>query len=247
MSLDYHNPFGYVIRISEQAFIQMCLAGLEAYSVSHRDNPGHKTGLETYGLLFGHEVEMSNKQTLYSVELATVDTSAWRTRTGVTPNMSALNLKRDFMTSFFPQHDFLGNFHSHPYAASYREIVKGNWHTLSPTDREHVEGDSSDYLARHGYRIAIVLTVTLLEKIDKKKHKPLDSSTVAFTLGNYRLLLKAYATSFDDAEECMAIVKDDEIRLDCPAVLGMVEEYTEFGKGRCRGRMSHACGKIYRC
>ncbi len=50
MQLDYH------VRISEDALIQLVLNGLEAYSVHHPGNKKSKTRLETYGLLWGHEI-----------------------------------------------------------------------------------------------------------------------------------------------------------------------------------------------
>lgn len=108
---------GYVVRVHENALIQMCLSGLEAYSIWHRQK-GPRTRLETYGALWGHELSLPGGPTVYSVEMATVDTSAERTHDAVTPVWDALQLKRDVMTSFWPQYDFLGDFHTHPYAST---------------------------------------------------------------------------------------------------------------------------------
>lgn len=120
-----YNVNGYIIRIGENALIQMCLNGLEAYSIAHKEGKRFQKHLETLGLLWGHELELSNKKTLYCVELASVDTSAERYHDSCEPNDDALELKRNILTSFWPQYDFLGDFHTHPYK-NYLEVPKEN-------------------------------------------------------------------------------------------------------------------------
>jgi len=61
-----YNSRGYIIRISENALIQMVLNGLEAYSIFHRGIKGPRVTLETLGWLWGYEVVLANKQNLYS-------------------------------------------------------------------------------------------------------------------------------------------------------------------------------------
>jgi len=107
------NTSGYIIRISEQAPVHMCLSGMEAFSASHLRR-GPRIRLETYGSLWGHEVRLPRGRTLYSVEMAAVDTSAKMENDEVRPAPAALDLKRDVMTSFWPQLEFLGDFHTHP-------------------------------------------------------------------------------------------------------------------------------------
>ena len=102
-----YNDNGYIIRIGENALIQMCLNGLEAYSIAHKKGKRSQKPLETLGLLWGHELELSNKKTLYCVEFASIDTSAERNHDSCEPNDEALELKRNVLTSFWPQYDFL--------------------------------------------------------------------------------------------------------------------------------------------
>ena len=97
-----YNIRGYIIRISENALIQMVLNGLEAYSIFHRGIKGPRVALETLGWLWGYEVVLPNNQNLYSIENMSIDTSAVRDHGYCDPNDRALELKRDLMTSFWP-------------------------------------------------------------------------------------------------------------------------------------------------
>jgi hypothetical protein len=124
----------YYIRISENALIQLVLNGLEAYSVYHQGKKRAETRLETYGLLWGHETHLPNNNgILYSIELISVDTSAERAHSFCSPNDSALQLKRDIMTSFLPHYDFLGDFHTHPYK-KYTDVTKNKCYNYSADD-----------------------------------------------------------------------------------------------------------------
>ena len=87
--------------------MQMCIGALEAYLVRHEGNTGGKTLLETYGSLFGGEVELPDGKTFYSIEFFSVDTSAEMNHDSVVPNWKASELKADLLTSFFPQYSFL--------------------------------------------------------------------------------------------------------------------------------------------
>jgi len=211
--------------------------------VSHKGNSGYKTGLETYGQLFGHEVPLTNGQTLYAVELVSIDTSAQRTRNSVEPNKNALHLKRDFTTSFFPQYEFLGDFHTHPFTEPCREIVKKGYYNFSLADYGHIMG-SPKYWIKHGYRVGIVLTIALLGSKSKKECKDIDCSTIEFTLGNYRLFLKGNVAMLDEDEEDIEFADNSDVRIHCPSVVGLAAEYTDFGKGVKKPRLRHVCGKI---
>lgn len=242
MGLAPYNPDGYIVIISENALIEMCLSSLEAYSVSHKGNSGYKTGLEAYGLLFGHESALPNGKTVYCIEFVSVDTSTERERDCCTPNHKALELKRDLLTSFFPQYEFIGDFHSHPCREAYRKVVKHTYR-FSPADYLHVEGNS-DFWMQHGYRCGIVITITLLKNKTKSKNRWIDSSTIEFTLGNYRLFLKGYVAALDEDEEKIELVDEKNMNLYYPALLGLVGEFTRFGRGIQRPGLRHVCGKI---
>lgn len=116
MPLSTYNPDGYVVKVSEAALAQICLNGLEAYVIGGNGPKGRTNLLETYGLLWGHEVSLPDGKTLYSIEFMSVDTSAATTRNSFLPNPSALHMKTDIISSFWPQYEFIGDFHTHPYS-----------------------------------------------------------------------------------------------------------------------------------
>ena len=225
-----YNPTGYIIHIPETALMQMCLSGLEAYSVVHKGNTGHKSRLETYALLFGTEAELPNGKTFFSIELLSVDTSAEMNHNSTTPNLNALELKRDILTSFFPQHDFIGDFHTHPYSArlSYADVKKQRLYNFSDQDRLHILSNSKMWI-QHNYRVGLVLTIALLKKQMKDTFRQIENSLIEFTLGNYRLWLKGSVAALDEDEEEMMLVPDSEITLRCPSSLGQ-GECSRFGK-----------------
>lgn len=228
--MEEYNTDGYVIRLSEEALIQMCLNGLEAYSIAHKGGEFRTRGIETFGLLWGHEITLSDQRTLYCVEILSIDTSADRKIDSCYPLDATLELKRDILTSFWPQYDFLGDFHSHPYDTK-DEVINGKLYEFSQQDIDSVEG-RSDFWLKHNYRVGLVLTVAKLARTSNKEHKWIEPNTIEFTLGNYRLWLSGYVTYLKDSKQIrLSSHKDDKVVLDCPAILGLIGEYTEFGRG----------------
>lgn len=231
------NNIYYYIRISENALIQLVLNGLEAYSVFHQGKKKAETRLETYGLLWGHETHLSNNNDiLYSIELISVDTSAERSRNFCNPNDSALQLKRDIMTSFWPHYDFLGDFHTHPYK-KYTDVTKNKCYNYSAGDVKSLE-DYSDYWKNYNYRVGLVLTIALLSKEGTKGFEHTQNNLIEFTLGNYRLWIKGYVlykAENDNGEKITTLKvsdhKADNVILDCTALVGLSWEFTPFGRG----------------
>lgn len=244
MPLAPYNPYGYVIRISESSLISMLLSCLEAYSVSHRKNGRRRTALETYGLLFGSEVRLPDEKTLYSIELVSVDTSAGRERSACTPSPKALELKKDLITPFFPQYEFLGDYHSHPYTKPYTEELMGtDCFKFSPCDYAHILG-ASDYWIKHNYRVGMVVTITLLKRKSARQNRMIDTNIMEFTFGNYRLFLAGYVGLLDEDDEGLEIAGNGDVTLFCPSLMGLSGEYTPFGKCMRKPRLRHVCGSI---
>lgn len=238
------NHRGYVIRVSENALIQMVLNGLEAYSIYHNQQGRNRVGLETYGLLWGNQITLADRRLLLNIELISVDTSAVMERASCIPSEPALILKRDIMTSFWPHYDFLGDFHTHSYKHSHTKIIKEKLYEFSDMDRNSVE-EPPGYWLQHNYRVGIALSITKLKKKSSRKHKWINATTIDFTLGNYRMWLKGYVAH----EEKKGHLKftDDGLFLDCPSLVGLVDEYTEFGKGterKGRRKAKHESGAI---
>lgn len=229
----------YYIKMSEDALIQLVLNGLEAFTILHPGKIKSKTRLETYGLLWGHQISLPNNNgILYSIETVSIDTSAERKRSSCMPNDSALSLKRDIMTSFWPQYDFLGDFHTHPYL-DHNKVKENKYYDFSKVDYESLE-NYSDYWMMHNYRVGLVLTIAMLKKKSSKLPCYLQNNTIEFTLGNYRLWIKGYLATYnceEEKEKTLKVTDHDEenVILICPSLLGLETEFSPFGKGK-RGR-----------
>lgn len=220
------NSNGYIIRIGENALIQMCLNSLEAYSIAHKKGKRLQKNLETLGLLWGHELELSNKKTLYCVELATIDTSAERNHDSCELNDDSLELKRNVLSSFWPQYDFLGDFHTHPYQ-NYLDVPKEKLYSFSKEDYESIE-NRTEFWEPKNYRVGLVLTIAQMTKRSSKGFRRYNSSTLEFTLGNYRVWLKGYVAYMAEKRIKLTEHDDDKVLLECPALTGLNMSYTKF-------------------
>ncbi|MDD4239566.1 MAG: hypothetical protein PHT62_13595 [Desulfotomaculaceae bacterium] len=175
----------HIIRISENALIQLCLSGLEAYSVPHKGVRKQKNRLETYGLLWGYEALIKGETKLYNVEFVSIDTSAKQDHASVDPSNQSLQLKGELITSFWPHYDFLGDVHTHPYE-HYTDVLPIKGYNYSSTDIKRIE-DNTVYWSIYNYRVGLVLTVSRLHSKPRRGLVQLDKSTIEFTLGKYRL------------------------------------------------------------
>lgn len=223
------NPNGYYVRLSEDALVQLVLAGLEAYCVDHAHDGRRRSGVETYGSLWGHQVRSgAHGPTIYCVEQVGIDTSAERDRWSVHPSSEALTLKRQVMESLWPQYDFLGDVHTHPF---------GHMSEVSATERGFSEIDIDDivshsaYWEDHGYRVGMVMSIAWMKRATADpKIEILDASTVRFTLRNLRMWLKAYVAHLEVEGMPDLVVTDESVVLDCPALTGLNLHYGPMGK-----------------
>ena len=224
-----YNEDGYIIRISENAIIQIILSGLEAYSVSHTIKNTSKKKIETYGLLWGHQIKQNNNQIIYCIEQVSIDTSADRNKSSVSENENALELKRNIIDSFFPQYSFIGDFHTHPHN-HYKEVEPEKLYCFSDTDFKLLE-EYTEYWEKQSYRVGLVLTIARLERKQSIPSSYMtDLGTISFTLGNYRLWLKGYATYLDKNTLKYTKDNDENVILFCPVIEGLNYEYSDFGK-----------------
>ena len=236
MSLNF-NENGYVIRVSESAAIQMCLHGLEAYTIYRKAGRHRKEAMtETFGLVWGHEVTQADGRTLYSVDLVSMDVSAEFGRSFCQPYPEAFTLKKDIVTSFWPHYEFLGDFHTHPFR-TIEEAIACKGFSLSREDKTYVE-KASDTWARHNFRTSLVLTISRLKR--RSDFVSLNGNVLAFTMGNYRLWLHAHVTEQQD--ESLIFSENANIELYCPSFYGP-DEYTKFGRLKKKSRLQFEPGE----
>jgi len=222
------NKAGYIIRISEHALITLILNGLEAYCIKH-DNKTPR--LETCGALFGYQVGLKGNRILYQVEIANVDTSAKRYKRAVTPNTSAMKLKAEIMGAYWPNLEYIGDYHTHVYKSvedvysvekeegDRRGDDKGFY--LSNGDRHWLEANASLCLS-YGYRIGLVVTIAGMKRKGVIGSKPANSRSqaVEFNLGRKKLWISAYYVYEERDKVKYSSNNDRLITLECHSLLG---------------------------
>jgi hypothetical protein len=219
----------YIVRVSENALISLVLSSLEAYSVKKKDikEKGRpKSRIEVYGSLFGHEIAMKDKAILYHIEMAHTDTTAEQRRSSVDENKEAISLKADVITSFWPHLIYLGDFHSHPFRNT-KEVLDSKMYFMSEDDRQWL---NNSFWKQKKYRVGLVVTIAAMEKAGTKSCDWVASNCVESTLGNYRMWLAAYCAYSQKGEYCYTNDDDISVRLDCPALTGLIWEYADFGR-----------------
>ena len=223
------------VRVSEAALVQLCQAGLEAYSVPGQVGKGAKRKrlLETYGQLWGHRIQLAEDHVLYAVEMVTIDTTALRDTTSadawVQPNSQALDLKVQLMGAFWHKWQLVGNFHSYPYkSAKDAAAASGDW--FSDQDITWIE--SSKQFRENDYRVGLVLTIAQMKnRLQPNPDWIEDYTAIRFTLSNYRFWLKAYMAYPDGKRFKLSEHVDTDRYIECPSLVGMRYPYAQFGKG----------------
>ena len=231
------NETGYVVRLAEKALVSLVLNGIEAYAVFDKNKKiGSKSGLETYGSLIGYETKMKDGRALFQIELANVDTSAKRNKGSVSYNEDATTLKADTLRSFWPHLEYLGDFHTHPYAHYTDVSTEGCY--LSDGDRKDLASNNV-FWEQHKYRVGIVVAIAKLKKAGSKEPVWINTecTCVEMTLANLRLWVAAYCVFKEDEDElCYTEDNDPLVFLDCPSITGFAGELTEYGRFGKRGK-----------
>jgi hypothetical protein len=222
--------------LTETALMQICHAALEAFCIKHltqtgKASPRKKRYVETCGLLWGNltklPINANHSKLIYTISQVTIETSALRNTDEVEPDDNSIMLKRDLMSSFWPQNKFLGDFHTHPCRKTkfhFTKIEKEKLYEFTDADISSIEDDVA-FWSKHNYRIGLVITVVDMERRSNKVEQK-NNSTIVFNFGNYRIWIKAYYANY--CKDRTSIKLDDNINLRCPVLLGL-EEYTTFG------------------
>ena len=207
-----------VVSISEQAFFTIVTAALEAYKVDHSKlEDGSEIRLETFGNLWGHESSTSGGSDIYHITSADVSTSASREQHSVLPKDEAYDLKSQFVEYFFPELQYLGDYHSHPYSLENNvrtelDLERQELYHFSPADFKAVKYEQEQ---GKNYRVGLVVTVFERdERVGRKDTWMDDSSCVRFQYDNLTIWIKTYVWSGDDYRRRA----DKKVTLVCPAV-----------------------------
>jgi len=209
-----------IVSLSDAAFFSIVTSALEAYSVRHQDNSEEEHfPVETYGNLWGYQATTKRKESVLHVVLADSDVSAKRESGSVSPAEDAFKLKSDFADSFFPELEYLGDFHSHPYDQSEvnneLDLQRNLFHEQSSHDQKHAK-----YQQENGKRYRIQLIATVFGRPDMVNrtsgHLSDDLSCIRFQYDKHTIWIKAYAYRINEADGTSRKVNKDNIALICP-------------------------------
>ncbi|MBF0436793.1 MAG: hypothetical protein HQL77_15675 [Magnetococcales bacterium] len=178
----------YLVRISENALMELVLATMESYAVQDDNKKKSANGAkysETYGLIWGSEVDLDDDLVLFNVDNVTLDAMTLRSGASVLPS-SGLEIKRDAVNYFWPHIELLGDFHTHPFT-DYLDVT-AELFRLSETDRKKIE---ENQILDPDIRVSLIITTAPLKKRGELR-KQLTDSTIVWTMGDFRFWLTAY-------------------------------------------------------
>jgi proteasome lid subunit RPN8/RPN11 len=210
-----------LVSISDQAFFTIVTAALEAYKIDHADPESEepKQYLETFGNLWGYYSQSGFGEDVFRVVMADVSTSAERGQDFVIDKEECYEAKKDFVSVYYPELSFLGDYHSHPYttpttsengAKTELDLERNELYRFSNTDFRSVKYQQQ---AGRNYRVGIVATVYERDEGISRPSKHIDeASCIRFQYNNMTIWLKAYVWAGEDYRR----KADKMVHLMCP-------------------------------
>jgi hypothetical protein len=184
----------YLVRVSESAFMHMTLATIAAYDVP-RQTPGKGNSArwnETYGLLWGHQVNAGRDSCIYSIEHATIDGHAKSAHSWVLPSTEYRQKLSEVVPAFWPSARLIGELHSHPYKPHHSfPLIPG----LSDVDLKLIEEEETEELHKAGILVFLVMSIKGLQKKAWANGGTNPGNQFSWRMGHYRLALTAYVAT----------------------------------------------------
>lgn len=218
----------YIVSISDQAFFSLITSALEAYKVSHIDDDQstNHIPIETYGNLWGYQAKTKRNENVFRIVFADVDTSATRTPNSVRPQQKSFTIKEEFVDCFYPELEYLGDFHSHPYdfendsVSNAKQLEQDKLYCFSDGDFASVNHLKKE--EKRKYRIGIVTTVFSPKIAPKRQsshindeNKEKDLSCIRFSHDGLVIWIKCYIFG-----RGKTLIQNEDIALMCP-ILGL--------------------------
>jgi hypothetical protein len=214
-----------IVSISESAFFTMTTTALEAYRIEHITANGSKSDrVETFGHLWGYMSKSSAGMVdIYRVVWADTSTAVIRDTSSVACDPEAMPLKESFLGCFFPEVEYLGDYHSHPYDSvndgvkSELEVQRKELYKFSDADFRAVRNIQKEDMAK--YRVGLV--VTIYERGDQRPRSMelLDEeSCIRFQYENTTIWIKAYVWKENKKDFGFRKRPDKSVKLVCPTL-----------------------------
>lgn len=215
-------PTNTIVSISEAAFFSIMTSALEAYEVrvDHDTNQVHKehSPLETHCNLWGYEATTIRGESSMKILFAEADGSAVRTNNSVQPNPEAYKLKSTFVDVFFPEIEYLGDMHSHPYSEkevpNELALQRDGYYEQSNGDVRYAQSLQEE----RNYRIQLIATIYSRKQPTKRSfgHLGDETSCIRFQYDGKTIWLKAYV--YKNTGSSFRKVADKMVLLLCPSM-----------------------------
>lgn len=207
-----------VVSLSDQSFFTIVTAALEAYKVDHAKHGSDEPEqyLETFGNLWGYRSEEITGKKVFRVVMADVSTAAERSQGFVIDKEESYNAKLNFIETYYPELNYLGDYHSHPYTIqgdgvkTELDLERNELYQFSSGDFKSVKHQQE--IGRK-YSVGLVATVYERDKSIKRSRKHIDEkSCIRFQYQNMTIWIKAYVWTGTDCRR----KADKMVRLICP-------------------------------
>jgi proteasome lid subunit RPN8/RPN11 len=207
-----------LVSISDQAFFTIITAALEAYGVHHGDPNAEEESkhLETFGNLWGYQSTSGLGEEVFRVVMADVSTAAHRGQGFVIDKQESYDAKSDFVSVYYPELAFLGDYHSHPYTTPGDDIkteLDLERHELYQFSRADFNSVKYQQENDRDYRVGLVATVFERKDGVARSSKYMDgASCIRFQYQDMTIWIKAYVWAGDDYRR----KSDKMVHLVCP-------------------------------
>jgi hypothetical protein len=221
MSDNKSDKITCLVSISDQVFFSMVTASLEAYKVRHTAViPSDHEPVETYGNIWGYITKKKPNLSVIRAVFADVDTSADRYNDSAVPKTEAFELKRDFVNTYLPELEYIGDFHSHPYSfngsdkvRSVPELERYNFYNFSKNDVAFYK--NLQKTEGRNFKVAFAVTVYEMDKKVTRQNCYLDNfSCIRFMYDKIAIYIKTYAYIKSDGSR----VPSKNVALQCPTI-----------------------------
>lgn len=207
-----------LVSISDQAFFTIVTAALEAYAIDHGDPDSEEESkhLETFGNLWGYRSKSGLGEEVFRIAMADVSTAAHRGKGFVIDKEESYEAKEDFVSVFYPELTFLGDYHSHPYTTpadgvnTELDLERHSLYQFSNADFSSVKYQQD---SGRDYRVGLVATVfERMEGIPRTSKHMDGASCIRFQYQDVTIWIKAYVWAGDDYRR----KSDKMVHLICP-------------------------------
>jgi hypothetical protein len=177
------------VKLGTSLLESMTLATVEAFSFRGPQSSS-KTGVETYGYVWGSKKTYPDGQTVFFLDKLSVSLSAKRAALSVIPNRRAGKIKDELFKQLAPHQTLLADFHSHPYPSN-KAVTQKVGFDFSETDFDNFLDDDFLWQSADNTPIMLVQTVCRRDRSTGGDMGWKRQNVFHFDVANYRFWVNA--------------------------------------------------------